>query len=181
VSAVVEPGTRARRPGLAGFAALNALAAWAGALGLVTGGTDFGERINERLPFQSLVLAGLALATIVAIPLTMLAWSAWAGSPRTNDIALVVGLMLIGWIIGQIVVLWAFSLFQPAYLCIGASFVAASHRVRLRPTSRRILVSGPARPNESRSGTSTEPTTPAGTTHSHSSGNSVSSISSTRA
>jgi hypothetical protein len=59
----------ARRPGLAGFAALNALAAWAGGIGLVTGGTDFGERINERLPFDSVVLAGIALATMVGIPL----------------------------------------------------------------------------------------------------------------
>ena len=35
-----------RRPGLAGFAALNAFAAWAGAVGLITGGTDFGDVID---------------------------------------------------------------------------------------------------------------------------------------
>ena len=56
------PSPRTRRPWLAAF---NAFAAWAGAVGLVTGGTDFGESINQRLPFDSLVLLGLALATIV--------------------------------------------------------------------------------------------------------------------
>lgn len=129
-------GQQQRRAWLAGWAAFHAFAAWAGAVGLATGGTDFGERTNERLPFESLVFAGLALAVIVAVPLTLLAWSAWTGSARTDDVALVVGGLLIGWIAVQIVVLWTFSLFQPAYVAIGASFVAASHRLHLRPGLR---------------------------------------------
>ena len=141
---VAEPdaaasGPPARRPWLAAFAALNAFGAWAGAVGLIAGGTDFGEVINERLPFESLVLAGLALATIVAVPLTLLAWSAWTGGPRTDELALVVGLLLIGWIIGQVAVIRAFSLFQPAYLAVGAGFVAASHRVTLKDGRRGLL------------------------------------------
>lgn len=122
-----------RRPWLAGFAAFNAVAAWAGAIGLVTGGTDFGESINDRLPFDSLVLAGLALGVIVATPLTALAWSAWSRGPKTDDIALVVGLTLIAWIVVQVAVIRAFSVFQPAYLAIGAYFVVASRRVTLSP------------------------------------------------
>ncbi len=128
-----------RRPWLAGFAAFNAFGAWYGAVGLVTGGMDFGESINERLPFDSLVLAGLALGIIVGIPLTVLAWSAWTGGPRTNDLALAVGLTLIGWIVVQVAVIRAFSLFQPAYLAVGASFVAASRRVTLSPHRRGVL------------------------------------------
>ena len=107
---------------------------------MATGGTDFGERTNDRLPFDSLVLAGLALAVIVAIPLTVLAWSAWTGAARTDDVALIAGLLIIAWIVVQVVVLRAFSLFQPAYLGIGAYFVAASHRVRLGPRRRGILL-----------------------------------------
>jgi uncharacterized membrane protein len=118
------------------FAAVNAVGAWAGAFGLITGGTDFGDTINDRLPFHSLVLAGLALATIVGIPLTVLAWSAWTSAWRTDELALVVGLMLIGWIVGQIAVIRAFSWFQPAYLVVGAAFITASHRVA--PTRRRV-------------------------------------------
>lgn len=138
---MTEPTLRssARRPWLAGFAAFNAFGAWAGAVGLVTGGMDFGASINERLPFDSLVLAGLALGTIVGVPLTVLAWSAWTGGPRTDDLALAVGLMLIGWIVVQVAVIRAFSLFQPTYLAVGASFVAASHRVTLSPHRRGVL------------------------------------------
>jgi hypothetical protein len=123
---------------LAGAAAVNALAAWGGAVALVSGGTDFGARTNARLPFHSLVLAGVALAVIVALPLTLLAWSAWTGHARTDDLALIAGLLIIGWIVVQVVLLRSFSPFQPAYLCIGACFVGASHRVRLgrRPLRR---------------------------------------------
>ena len=70
----------------------------------------------------------------------MLAWSAWTGAARTDDVALIAGLLIIAWIVVQIVVLWAFSLFQPAYLCIGAYFVAASHRIRLGTRRRGILL-----------------------------------------
>ncbi len=129
----------ARRPWLAGFAAFNAFGVWAGAVGLVTGGMDFGESINDRLPFDSLVLSGLALGIIVGIPLTVLAWSAWTGGPRTDDLALAVGLTLIVWIVVQVAVIRAFSLFQPAYLAVGAHFVAASHRVSLSPRRRGVL------------------------------------------
>jgi dienelactone hydrolase len=129
----------ARRPWLAGFAAFNAFGAWAGAVGLIAGGMDFGESINDRLPFDSLVLAGLALGFVVGIPLTVLAWSAWTGGPRTDDLALVVGLTLIGWIVVQVAVIRAFSLFQPVYLAVGAYFVAASHRVTLSPRHRGVF------------------------------------------
>ena len=62
-----SPRPPVRRAGLAGFAALNAVAAWAGAVGLAAGGIDFGDHTNDRLPFDSLVLAGIALAVIVAV------------------------------------------------------------------------------------------------------------------
>jgi pimeloyl-ACP methyl ester carboxylesterase len=108
----------------------------------MAGGVDFGERTNDRLPFDSVILAGVALAIVVAIPLTVLAWSAWIGADRTDDLALRVGVMLIGWIAVQVIVLRAFSLFQPAYLCIGVGFVAASKRVRLGARSRGVLFVG---------------------------------------
>lgn len=128
-----------RRPWLAGFAAFNAFGAWAGGVGLVSGGTDFGDAINRRLPFDSPVLAGFALLVIVGVPLTVLARSAWTGGPRTDEVALWAGLVLIGWIVVQIAVIRAFSLFQPAYVAVGAAFVAASHRVRMNPCRRGVL------------------------------------------
>lgn len=133
---VVDGVARRRRPWLAGFAALNAVAAWGGAIGLLTGSTDFGDAVNQRLPFDSVVVAGLALASIVAVPLTVLAWSAWTAGPRTDDLCLLVGVLLVGWILGQIAVIRAFSPFQPAYLAIGLGFVATSHRIVLRSRQR---------------------------------------------
>lgn len=132
-------GTDARRPWLAGFAAFNAFAAWAGAVALVAGGIDFGEAIDDRLPFDSLVLAGICLGAVVGVPLTALAWSAWTGGPRTDDLALVAGLALIGWIVVQVAVIRAFSFFQPAYLAVGTFFIIASRRVRSTPLRRGVL------------------------------------------
>ena len=136
----ISADSATRRPALAAFAALNAVAAWVGAAGLIAGSTDFGDTLNRRLPFDSVALAGIALAVIVAVPLTALAWSAWAGHPRTLDLSLLVGVTLIGWILVQVLVLRAVSLFQPAYLAVGAWFVAESGRVHLRPAVKGTLL-----------------------------------------
>jgi uncharacterized protein len=129
-----------RRTALAGFAALNAVAGWAGVIGLVTGDIDFGDTLDARLPFESRAVAGVALAVIVAAPLSVLAWWAWTNHPHTNDLSLAVGVGLIGWIVVQLLVLQTFSLFQAAYLAVGAWFVGASHRVHPSPAVRGALL-----------------------------------------
>ena len=119
-----------RRRGLVGgVAAFNAVAAWGGAIALLGGATDFGETATARLPFESLVLAGLALAVAVAVPLSVLAWAEWRGTRWADSWALLAGVVLIGWILLQIVVLRTFSFFQPTYLLVGAYFVLASGRL----------------------------------------------------
>ena len=133
-------GSATRRPALAAFAALNAAAAWAGVAGLTLGGIDLGDTLDARLPFESPVLAGFGLAAFVAVPMTVLAWWAWTGHPRTLDLALVAGIAVIGWIVVQVVVLRAVSLFQPVYVAVGVWFVAESGRVRVRPATRGALV-----------------------------------------
>ena len=110
---------------LAAFAGFNAFWAWAGAVGLIGGGLDFGERLNDRLPFENLVLAGVALAAIVAVPLTVLALLAWRGDPRTGRASVLVGVVLIGWIGVQLVFLRELSFFHPLYVGIGLVFVVA--------------------------------------------------------
>lgn len=131
---------RGRRPWLAGFAAFNAFAGWAGAIGLMTGGIDLGATIDHRLPFQSPVLAGAALAVIVGVPLTLTAWSAWTDGTHTDDLAFLAGLMLLGWILGQVVVIRAFSLFQPVYLVVGGVLIAASSRIPMNARRRGVLL-----------------------------------------
>jgi hypothetical protein len=130
-----------RRPGLAAFAAANAFVAFAGAVGLVGGGLDFGAEIDARLPFDSLVLAGCALAAIVGVPSLVLALAAWRGDPRTAACAVATGVALIGWIAVQLVFIRTFSWFQPTYVGIGVGLVVAGRRSRhgvgpaRRPTS----------------------------------------------
>jgi fermentation-respiration switch protein FrsA (DUF1100 family) len=125
---------------LAAFAAVNAVGGWVGAVGLAFGFIDLDDRLDGRLPFDSPVIGGIALAALVATPLTVLAWSAWTAGPRTDDIALLVGVLLIGWIAVQVVVLWALSPLQPVYLCIGAWFVAASGRVHVGRRGRGVAL-----------------------------------------
>ena len=59
---------------------LIALSAYAGAVGLLGGGISFGDTIDARLPFGSLLLAGLALLAIVALPMTVAAVAAAKGT-----------------------------------------------------------------------------------------------------
>ncbi len=125
----LSQSTLRRRPGLAVFAAVNAIAAWGGALGLITGFLDLGE-IEQHLPFESPVLGGIALAVVVACPLTLLTWSAWTGSDSTGTVALVTGVLIIGWIVVQVLVIRTFSPFQPAYLVVGGVLIALSGRLR---------------------------------------------------
>ncbi|MCB1003663.1 MAG: hypothetical protein KDB35_05700 [Acidimicrobiales bacterium] len=114
---------------LAAFAAVNALSAWFGVVGLISGALSFGEELNQRLPFDSLVLAGLALAAIVAIPSTVLAVLAWRGDPRTPAATMAVGVLLIGWIVVQLLFLQSFSFFHPLYAAIGLAFLVAGRRL----------------------------------------------------
>lgn len=135
-----ESAVGSARRGLSVVAALNALAALGGGVALMTGTIELGAVLNERLPFASPVSAGIALVVIVAVPLTVVAWAAWAGWPRAGDAALVAGLLLVGWIVVQVAVLRAFSLFQPVYLGVAAYLIAASGRVRLGPGPRGALL-----------------------------------------
>ena len=113
---------------LATWAALNAASAWYGTVGLLVGWLDFGTRLDRRLPFDSLVIAGLALAAIVAVPLSIVAWLAWTGDPSTGRASVATGMLLVSWIGLQLVFLQEFSWFQPVYALIGVTFIAAGLR-----------------------------------------------------
>jgi len=49
------------RPGLAVYAALVAVSAWGGVVGLATGALDMGNDLNHRLPFHSPAFGAFAL------------------------------------------------------------------------------------------------------------------------
>jgi hypothetical protein len=111
-------GTR-RRDALAAFSALIALSAYAGGIGLVTGFLSLAVGIERRLPFGSPAFAGIALALIVALPATGLAWLAHQDDRRTDAAAFVMGVVLVGWILVELAFLREVSFFHPTYLIIG--------------------------------------------------------------
>jgi hypothetical protein len=119
-----------RRRGLAAFAAFHALAAWGGAVALVTGAIDLGPDLDARLPLHSPVLGGLALAAFAAVPLSSLAAGAWRGAPDADDRAAVAGALLVAWILLELSVLRALSWLQPVYLAVGIALFLVGVRPR---------------------------------------------------
>ena len=120
-----------RHLGLASYAALVALSAYGGAVGLATGALDMGGTLNHRLPFDSPVLGALALAAIVGLPSTALARYAWRGDRRIGAASLIAGMMLIGWILVELAFIRELSWLQPFFVGVGATFVVIGRRARL--------------------------------------------------
>ncbi len=118
-SAAITP-----RRALGAFAGLNALAAFGGALGLITGALGLGE-LEARLPFASPVVGGLALAAWVGIPLTVVAVLAWRGDERLPAALVLAGGLLISWIVVELALVRAFSPLQAFYVVVGVLFIRA--------------------------------------------------------
>jgi hypothetical protein len=117
-----------RRKGLAAFAVLVAVSAWFGVYGLVSGALSIGADLEQRLPFGSPVLGGIALALVVAAPTSYLAWSAWRGAPSTDLVSVACGVLVIGWIVVQYLFIRQLSFFHPTYVVVGALLVWAGRR-----------------------------------------------------
>ncbi len=122
-----------RRPRtLAAFAGVIALSAYFGAAGLMSGYLDLTGRLNARLPFESPVVAGMALALLVALPASALAGMAWRGHPRSREAATLDGVLLLGWIAVEIAFLREFSVLQAVYAAAGVALLALGERRTLR-------------------------------------------------
>jgi hypothetical protein len=110
-------------------AGLTALAAWGGAIGLVSGALDLTEPIERRLPFHSPVFGGVALAIVVAAPCTVTAWMAWRRDSRTGFVAVGSGAVLIAWILVQIATIRELTPLQPICAAIGGLLVVLGRRM----------------------------------------------------
>ncbi|MEU0465215.1 hypothetical protein ABZ215_14515 [Amycolatopsis sp. NPDC006131] len=114
-----------RRPWLAACTALLAVFAWAGAIGLVTGAVDLGAVVIERLPFHSTGFAGLSLALIVGVPMTVVTVLGARRDTRTSPAAVLAGAALIGWIVVEIGVIRTYNVLQPACALAGLAVLVA--------------------------------------------------------
>ena len=86
------------------------------AVGLLGGGISFGATIDARLPYGSLLLAGLALLAIVALPMTVAAVAAAKDTHHSPDLVFAAGLLLVVWIGVELAFIKAYSWFHPTYL-----------------------------------------------------------------
>jgi hypothetical protein len=120
--------TQRRHPAIAVIALLNAVAAVGGAWGLASGVIGIGARLEERLPWQSPALGGVALLLAVAVPNAVLAVLAWRGDRRTAAAAVGTGALLIVWILVELAFLRELSFFHPLYVVIGLVLVRLGRR-----------------------------------------------------
>jgi len=118
---------------LAAVGGVTGVAALGGALGLVGGSLDLGDKVTARLPFQSPVFAGMALAVVVGLPTLVLAGLALRHDSRTDVVAVGAGFALICWIAVQLAVIREFSWLQAVFVVVGASLML----IGLRDAARR--------------------------------------------
>ena len=111
-----------------GAAALLALGAAYGALGLASGHLSLGEPATSRLPFASPVIGGLALAVIVAVPNAAAAWLLWRGHPNAWRAAAWSGGLLLAWLVVEVAFIRQFSPLQVVCGAAGVALLLAGRR-----------------------------------------------------
>ncbi|MGB3370533.1 MAG: hypothetical protein WBA81_07935 [Rhodococcus sp. (in: high G+C Gram-positive bacteria)] len=125
-------------------AAVTGVLAFAGAIGLIGGGTTLGSEVPQRLPWDSIVLAGVALALVVGVPTTAAALALWRVIPRAALITTTAGLLLIVWIVGQIAVIREFHILQVVFGLVGVLLTAVGWHL-----TRSASADSPARGHHS--------------------------------
>ncbi|PXW30333.1 UNVERIFIED_CONTAM: hypothetical protein DES50_108143 [Williamsia faeni] len=118
-------------------ATTTSVLALAGAIGVAGGGTRFGEEIESRLPWQSPVFAGIALAVVVGIPTALAAFTLWRNTTQAALITLIAGFLLVGWIAVQIAVIQTFNPLQVVFGLVGFQLVAAGSQMASTGTPPR--------------------------------------------
>lgn len=122
--------THSRRARLAAAAGLVAASAYGGAVGLAGGALSLGRSATGRLPFESPVVGGVALAFVVAVPFTVVALRAWRGRPDAGASAMFAGLLLMLWIVVELAFIRELSFFHPLFMVVGGAFAFVGHRTR---------------------------------------------------
>jgi hypothetical protein len=129
-----------RRYGVAAYAAFVSASAYFGAVGLVTGLLPIDSTMSANLPFHSPVVGAIALAAVVGLPTSWVAWLAGHGHPRTADAGTLAGLLLVGWIVVEVAIIREFSVLQAIYAAAGVGLVAIGCSTMVRQVASTIVV-----------------------------------------
>ena len=107
-----------------------------GSVGVLTGAIDFGS-VTVDLPFQSPVLAGIALGIANGLVPLLAAVGALRRAAWAPFAHLAVGTVLMGWIVVQVGFIGLDSWLQPFYFAFGALVTGLAVRSLLRQEPRR--------------------------------------------
>ena len=104
---------------LIGISLFNAVSAIGGGIGLVTGALPVPTSLLDPTPFDSYVVPGLVLAVVIGGSSLVGAFALLSHTRRGRCISAATGLIMVGWIIGETLIVQGFSWLQGLYLATG--------------------------------------------------------------
>ena len=104
---------------LVGVSIFNALSAFGGGAGLVTGMLPIPRSLLRHTPFDSYVIPGLFLGLVIGGTALAGAAALLTHARRSRSICISAGVIMVGWIVGETILIQGFSLLQGLYLLTG--------------------------------------------------------------
>jgi hypothetical protein len=114
---------------LVGLHLFNALSAVGGGIALVAGGLGVPTTLLRHTPFDSFVVPGIFLAAVIGGSATIAATALLAHWRRALVTSAAAGAIMVGWILGETLLVEGFSWLQGLYLLTGSIVVFTSIRL----------------------------------------------------
>ncbi len=99
------------------------LVAMCGGVVLAAGAGGLPGSVLARTPFTSWLLPGLALLALVGLPMLVAGVAVVTGSRYAGTLSIVAGVLLVGWLVTQVVVLGSWSVLQPAMFVVALAII----------------------------------------------------------
>jgi hypothetical protein len=123
------------RKALIGISIFNAVSAIGGGASLVTGTLPVPEALLQHTPFSSYVIPGLFLGVIIGGSALAGSIALLAHARRSRLISAAAGVIMVGWIAGETILIRGFSALQGLYLLTGLLVAVGSWYV---PVAARV-------------------------------------------
>jgi len=119
---------------LLGLHLFNASSAVGGGIALIAGGLGVPTTLLRHTPFDSFVVPGIFLAAVIGGSATIAATALLAHWRRALVSSAASGAIMVGWILGETLLVEGFSWLQGLYLLTGSIAVFASIRLSQETT-----------------------------------------------
>ena len=128
---------------LVGLLLFNALSAVGGGIGLVTGTLPVPTMLLRHTPFDSFVIPGLFLGVVIGGSALVGAIAVLAHAKRSRLISAAAGVIMVGWIAGETILVEGFSWLQGFYLLTGLLIIWAAPAGRRGQPVQRVQKGAP--------------------------------------